>query len=1261
MKKKYLVDSSILANRSLTVLGLAAVSLSANAQVNGTWTASGGGNWSTSTNWAGGLIPDAAGTATFNDASGQTANFTATIDTTSRTLSQIIYNSAWSHTVAASGGANLIIASGGLTLNSISSLRSSPTLFFTTGNTISSIISGTGDLTKTGVGNVSLTGANTFTGTVRVNQGSLYLNNGNTSLGNLANGVILDGGILGVNTATLTSARTFTIGTNGGRFQTFTTTTLTGTLTGTGLLSKEISGTMDIQGDGSTFTGALRVDSGVFQISGANGRIGAGLDVELNNSMTLTNATANRVNRLAGRGVVSRGGNLSFVGSAAATSSEALGTLTLNGGNSFISHTAGTGQNSTLSFASITRSNNGVALVRGTNLGVAPAPGQAVIQVGTAPTLIGGGGTTATNQSIIPFLYGNTSASGIGGSSFVSYDAVTQRLLVVDPTTQMSNDILTAATTDNVNQGVDATLTGPVTINALRMGALTATTISGGTINLTSGAILSSPTTATPHTINSNIDAGAQEIVANVTSGAFSISGLFLNGVLSGSGGFTKGGGGLVHMNGANNYTGSTNLVGGSTIIGSANISAGSNGPFGNSSTPINITGSTGSVRLYTSGNAVINRDLNVLLGSSISPAIGTVGASANESLIVNGNIQLNNPTNSRATGNFLSLEGGPVSSSAVTVNGVISGNGGLRSNFSGYNILNGANTYSGGTLLGGQGTILSGGTGVTAQSFGEIWEVGNNSAFGTGTVFIGSAFPSPTNSIPAIGTIVAGGGARTLSNEFLLVNGLARFEGTNPITLSGTVDLNGGAANNSWISVGTGTNLTVSGTVARGGLSKDGPGTLVLSGSNTYTGQTSIRNGVLSVSNIGNGGTAANLSAAPSGAGYLILSGNTVGTTGTLRYTGAGETTDRLFSLAGTGGTIDASGSGALVFGNTGNIAINTPPFNAGTSLTSTIGSAILPGIATLNTAGLVVGSTITSTNFPSGTTVTEVGSNFVRLSNVATASSAATTTFTLPTSFTTRPLNLTGSNTNLNTINSVIGNGSFAGLNVGVNKSGAGTWSLNGANTYTGGTTINGGTLLANDSGPFVATASATGVGNVTVNSGGTLGGNGSVRGNVTVNSGGVLSPGNSPGTLSVFGDLNLATGASLLSEVKAGVGPGSTANDLLVVSGTVNLNSANLVLDGGTYGPDPTDKFWIVNNTGSGAINGTFNGLAEGASVSWIVNSAVFTGFITYQGDFGTNSLTGGNDILIHSAVPEPGTFLVIGAGLAALARKRKKSNA
>lgn len=147
------------------------------------------------------------------------------------------------------------------------------------------------------------------------------------------------------------------------------------------------------------------------------------------------------------------------------------------------------------------------------------------------------------------------------------------------------------------------------------------------------------------------------------------------------------------------------------------------------------------------------------------------------------------------------------------------------------------------------------------------------------------------------------------------------------------------------------------------------------------------------------------------------------------------------------------------------------------------------------------------------------------------------------------------------------ISGTGSFV-------KQGEGTLNLTGDSTYTGPTSVNGGTLAVN--GSIVSP--------VTVNSGGTLGGNGSV-GSTTVGDGGTIAPGNSIGRLTVNGDLAFAAGSTYEVEVNA-----AGEADRLDATGAVTIDStasvAVLAEDGEYAGR--TD---YVILTGAGGITGTF----------------------------------------------------------------------
>jgi fibronectin-binding autotransporter adhesin len=140
---------------------------------------------------------------------------------------------------------------------------------------------------------------------------------------------------------------------------------------------------------------------------------------------------------------------------------------------------------------------------------------------------------------------------------------------------------------------------------------------------------------------------------------------------------------------------------------------------------------------------------------------------------------------------------------------------------------------------------------------------------------------------------------------------------------------------------------------------------------------------------------------------------------------------------------------------------------------------------------------------------------------------------------------------------------------------KVGTGTLTLTGVNTNTGTTTVNGGTLLVNNS-----TAYGLGTNTVTVNNGGTLGGTGLVGGAVTVTSGGALAPGgpDNIGMLSISNSLTLNSSAILQFECGTNCDKIAVTNNL-ALGGTFNLTN----LSG--FGPGTNTIF-----TYSGILSGS-----------------------------------------------------------------------
>lgn len=215
---------------------------------------------------------------------------------------------------------------------------------------------------------------------------------------------------------------------------------------------------------------------------------------------------------------------------------------------------------------------------------------------------------------------------------------------------------------------------------------------------------------------------------------------------------------------------------------------------------------------------------------------------------------------------------------------------------------------------------------------------------------------------------------------------------------------------------------------------------------------------------------------------------------------------------------------------------------------------------------------------------------------------------------------------------------NGSFAGRLTGSGtfvKAGSGVQTLTGTNTNSGSIHVNAGTLLINGQGSSI----------VSVNTG-TLGGTGHTGGNVTVGNTGVLAPGNSAGMLGV-NSLTLAGPGSTLAMELAGTGSGQY--DQISVTGAVNLDgNGTLELTLLSFVPAMNDKFFLVLNDGSDAINGTLFNLAQDATFL----AAGYEWKISYTGDSDTNVFSGAGNDLVIMAVPEPGAVLLCGLGIALL---------
>ncbi|HYO08697.1 MAG TPA: autotransporter-associated beta strand repeat-containing protein, partial [Tepidisphaeraceae bacterium] len=467
---------------------------------------------------------------------------------------------------------------------------------------------------------------------------------------------------------------------------------------------------------------------------------------------------------------------------------------------------------------------------------------------------------------------------------------------------------------------------------------------------------------------------------------------------------------------------------------------------------------------------------------------------------------------------------------------------------------------------------VIAGSAGLTKAGTGVLTLTGANTF--TGPVAItGGALA--VNSDGALG---AASNALSITDAALnittSIGGSAAAPNTRNIAITGnaTINMVGGSA--------TFHSGVISGT---GSLTKTGGVSLVLGTANTYTGNTIINQATLVSMGINSLGATSNSIEFTGATGQLRLStaydetrAMALGAAGGNLEVSTGLTATASGVISGAGPLTKAgAGTGTLVLRGANSYTGNTA-VNAGTLIANS--PASLPGY---NVAGKVnVGA--------SGTVGVSVG-GAGQWSDADTDTALNTTTITAGGRFA----------FNVDTGNTYTRATDVSKAGVPIVKVGGGTLAFTAANTYTGATTVSEGTLLVNNT-----TGSGTGTGNVTVASGGTLGGTGRIGAGtaagtslLTIQSGGTFAPG--------------VAGAGTL-----------TVDKLTLSSGSIN----NFTFDGSNV---PT----LVNVTGTGGL--TLSGGAFNITAPNLVPGS-YT-LIDYVPVSGTQQLAGGgsNNISVVNA--------------------------
>jgi autotransporter-associated beta strand protein len=853
-----------------------------------------------------------------------------------------------------------------------------------------------GNLTKTGNGNLILSGTETYTGTTNITTGSIILG-GNNTLANTSSVAIGAAGTLNLNgysqqignlTASAGGA-TIDFGTAAGN-NTFVFGTYTPPASGVLVVNNYQSGSDTLA---TTVKTSSQGTNGTQTINNSIYISGYGVATEntttsstLYGSAYLLTPAAASTNEWKGTSNSTWSTGTNWNNGAKPTTTQiavfnTLGTarpnVTLDGNNTIAGIQFGnqstanytiTGNNTltlsatipyiqqqsskdqTLSPSAITISNSTVADITGSgNLTI----GANITGGNSSVNLIKDG--TGAGKLI---LTGNN--TGLTGSVYINNGIV-----------QAGNTKALGTNTTYVTGGSTLELSGGISpTNALSVSG--AGVGSAGAIHNVNGS----------NTLSGTITEVADTVVAADSGTSLSLTGNFTgtntNTTLSGAGNITLGtintGTGAVTVNStgttnfsgssANTYTGTTTLNAGTlTLAKTANVTAVAG----------NLTINGGTVNENASGQIASTATVSLnggtlALGSSVTNTFSTLTS---------------------ASGSTLNLGSGAVatisSSSSNLLSGNITGGGGLATSGTGSVTLGGNNTYSGGTSVGSIVTPISStafGTGtVTVNSGGSVEtqntvNLANNFTLNsTGTTAYNGAIENISGNTTISGTVTLAGSSRIQSDSGTLI-------------ASGNVALGANTLN-----VGGAGNTTISGVISGtsgSSLTKDGTGTLALSGTNTFAGTVVVNAGtvlanaanvfnssnqitvntgsilnlnslsetVASITNngtlaLGSGGTltlssgASTLGGTLTGSGYIVIG---PGTSLTL----AANFNAPNVSFILNGGTLNLNGTSDTF----GNIAVTTASvLDFGNSAASTLNSSVvqLVGSATLSVTNWV------------------------------------------------------------------------------------------------------------------------------------------------------------------------------------------------------------------------------------------------------------------------------------------------------------------
>ena len=712
--------------------------------------------------------------------------------------------------------------------------------------TLSGPISGNYAITKTGSGALALTNwLNSFGGGIGVQAGTLDIStmNNTGSAGPLGVGTAAVSLGSSGGTATLeysgfgdTSNRALAVAAGGtGVIQIDYPTadlTLSGALTGSGPLVKAGYGILTIAGSASC-SGAIYVTQGVLAIN-PGGSLGNSSTISLSPGTLLQLTNSGSAQLSASTAIALNGSNLTFYGNSTASGGEVAGSLLLGAGENDISlgvTTSGTYQ-PYLKFASLPTSHT-----IGASVVFWASGAQAQFQsAGLTNGILGGyafyngtdfatlsSSTSGTAQAYSAYTTGNLGALSSTSS------------MNVEPT-GLQTTASTAMTINSLNlvgsTGVQMSGSGALTLLSGGLIANTTGGIRGGTLKGSASGELTiylAQNIAVSSTIPDN---GGKTALVISGPGTLTLSGptiytgdTYLNngglalippanttyaGAIHGPGSLTKSGSASLTLSGTSDYSGSTTITGGALCV---------NGLLSPNS-EVTLQSSA-----LLAGSGTIGGDVNVTGGSiALSPGGNILGAVT----VASGTLSVGVP----GVGNYLSSVGGlsVTGSSMLLVNpsATIVGNVSISSSAQ--------STFSGN--MSGTGSVLT----LDAPSGGTL-TLANSTALTYGGVVL------QAGTLKIANTAALGGNPLTVNGGTLDLGGWTNFTLSSLAGSGGFVESSSGALDLA-VSPASNTSTSYGGSIADGGgsvsLLKEGDGTLILSGSDSFSGGICVTDGTL-------------------------------------------------------------------------------------------------------------------------------------------------------------------------------------------------------------------------------------------------------------------------------------------------------------------------------------------------------------------------------------------------------------------------------